>query len=122
VANVWCVNISYTESIAALYAQAFNYVRVFGTVGDSFEGSNCYLIAHTPKSDKVTVTCKDGNCKKPKSSKKSKKRKSPICNNIEEVLKTAKRIQEETGMELDLSYFISQVHTNRPFANDTRFC
>jgi len=123
VANVWCINMSYTESVAASYAQAFNYVRVFGTTGSEDAGGNCFIIAHTPKSDKVTVTCSDGRCKKSKTSKKSKKRKSPICNNIEDAVNIAKRIQEETGMELDISSLISAVHNNRPaFANDDRFC
>lgn len=120
VANVWCINLNYTRSIAELYAQVFNFVKVLGPLGT--EEKNCFVLAHTPSADKVNVKCVDGLCKKSKSKKSKSKTSSLICSDNQEVAKIAKAIQEEAGMDLPLAELIEKTYENRPFSDDTRFC
>jgi len=118
-ANVWCLDINYTKSIAELYAQVFNFVRVLGPLVGTAE-QNCYVMAHNPKADKVSLKCADGVCKRPKKKTRSKAQKSPICSDIQEVANIAKVI--ETEVNLPVSEIIEKTYEHRPFPDDPRFC
>jgi len=122
IANVWCVEYNYTRSVAELYAEVFSYVRVLGLGSVYHDEKNCFVLAHTPKADKVTVTCVDGRCKKPKTGKKLKKNKSPICSDTTDIVSIVRSIQDEINPIFNFVTVMEEIHAEILFTDDPRFC